>query len=747
VLSGLETCVTFQLLEEDASHYGRYQFRHALTREAIYEDMVVPRRQQLHARVADVLASRPDRASVDLAHHLLLAGRFEEAVVMCVAAADDAVRARAYQDAAALLERAAPHVKDQAERGRLLCRAGDAYWNNTQPTAAKGLLDQGISDLERAGLMIEAAEQRVLLGRCYWELQRSDLAREQYERARDVLETAGPSEALAVAYIRLSGLAAFDRSGDLGLADAVRASEVAQAAGSGMALAWSWNFIALAKVSNGQVEEGFKHMEESYQAAHEGGHNFQVGNAVYNAVWVAVHLGRGRLAEKWANRIADATATGADAWPPYLQALMALNQGRVPEALEVSRTAVQKARETAHEKMLWRTTVLLAHALAENLQAAQAVAELPPISTRVEAQDAVYDTAARVRTHLAAGDLVAALADAKSVHPAMADRGSPADAVSEATASDPAWLRAFLADMSANIGPESTPRSAAAHGRLALYEGRLEDAMRLLGLAEVTFREEGFLLDAWHVSIALGEAEARMGATDLARERLEAVASDAAAAGAGLAAKLARDMSARVGFEVQPAPLIAQAPVRAERVGTGERMVSVLFADVRGFTEMSGRSAPADMVEKIGSLQRWASQEVSRHRGLIDKFAGDAIMATFNISGQSVDHTLQALQAAIAIIDKAALAGLPVGAGIAVGPAVVGRLAESANVSVLGEVTNLAARLQAQSPAGEVTLSQEAHRRVREWLAERQIASERLELELKGFDARVVAFRVRGGGS
>ena len=64
-------------------------------------------------------------------------------------------------------------------------------------------------------------------------------------------------------------------------------------------------------------------------------------------------------------------------------------------------------------------------------------------------------------------------------------------------------------------------------------------------------------------------------------------------------------------------------------------MVSVLFADVRGFTEMSGRIAPADMLERIGSLQRWASQEVGRHHGSIDKFAGDAIMATFNISGET----------------------------------------------------------------------------------------------------------------
>jgi adenylate cyclase len=146
------------------------------------------------------------------------------------------------------------------------------------------------------------------------------------------------------------------------------------------------------------------------------------------------------------------------------------------------------------------------------------------------------------------------------------------------------------------------------------------------------------------------------------------------------------------------------------------------------------------MVDRIGSLQRWAAHEVGRHNGIVDKFAGDAVMATFNVSGQSVDHTLHALQAAIAIIDKAALIDLPIGAGVAVGPAVVGRLAESANVSVLGGVTNLAARLQAQAPAGGVVLSEEAYRRVRDWIEERGNRAERVELTLKGFDQPVAAY-------
>jgi class 3 adenylate cyclase len=117
-------------------------------------------------------------------------------------------------------------------------------------------------------------------------------------------------------------------------------------------------------------------------------------------------------------------------------------------------------------------------------------------------------------------------------------------------------------------------------------------------------------------------------------------------------------------------------------------------------------------------------------------------MATFNVSGESVHHALHAVQAAIAIIDKAALVGLPVGAGVAVGPAVVGRLAESANVSVLGDVTNLASRLQSSARAGEVALSEEAYRRVREWLDRYGHRAERVELELKGIARPVTIFKV-----
>jgi predicted ATPase/class 3 adenylate cyclase len=743
VFTALETCVTYQLLEEDQRTPGKYQFRHALTREAVYEDMILPRRQQLHARVAEVLASRPDGAAVDMAHHLLAAGRYEDAVPMCVAAADDALRARAFHDAADLLEHAAPHVRDPVERGRLLCRAGDAYWYNTEPEPARRLLEEGIASLEAAGLSVEAAGYRLLLGRCHWELLRSDLAREQFERARDLLEPEGPSEALAIAYIRLSGLAMFELHDDVALEHAKRAARIAEQAGAEMALAWSWNFMAGAEIGLGRLRQGLAYFEDSYQAALKGGHYFQIGNAVFNASWMTVHLGLGREAQKWLDRTAAGWAGRTESWPLYIQAVVLLQQGQLRRAEDLARSGLLRARDAGNAKNVWRGSLLLAQALAESLRGDEAAAELPPLSSRVEAQDTIYDSAPRIRTRLAQGDRAAALRDAKTVAPEVCDLVSPADVVAEVARQDRAWLRVFLDNIGAHGEVRASPRLAAAQGWLALYEGRFEEAIGLFTAAVAAFEDGGLWLDVWHVGRGLADAEARAGKIEGARQRLDAIAADARSAGAHLAAKLARDVAAELGLELTAAPEPSAASPDGDRVATGERMVSVLFADVRGYTEMSGSNAPAEMAERMAALQRWASQEVSRRHGRVDKFAGDSVMATFNISGESVDHTLQALQAAIAIIDKASLIDLPVGAGVAVGPAVVGRLTEAGNVSVLGEVTNLAARLQSQSAAGEVTMSEEAHRRVEAWLAERGTAVERVELQLKGFAAPVIAYRVR----
>ena len=122
-------------------------------------------------------------------------------------------------------------------------------------------------------------------------------------------------------------------------------------------------------------------------------------------------------------------------------------------------------------------------------------------------------------------------------------------------------------------------------------------------------------------------------------------------------------------------------------------------------------------------------------------------MATFNATGTRLDHARQALEAALALSGKAALLDLGVGIGIAVGPAVVGRTVAGGNVSVLGATTNLAARLQAAADVGEIVLSDEAHRRVAGWLAERGLEAAPQALELKGFDGPQPAWRLRASAA
>src|SRR4029453_17806769 len=163
-------------------------------------------------------------------------------------------------------------------------------------------------------------------------------------------------------------------------------------------------------------------------------------------------------------------------------------------------------------------------------------------------------------------------------------------------------------------------------------------------------------------------------------------------------------------------------------------LVTSMFADVRGYSALTAATPPADLADRIAALYRWAAAGVRGPHGFGDKFAGDAVMATFNATGTRLDHATQALEAALAVSGKAELLDLGLGVGIAVGPAVVGRTSAGGNVSVLGTTTNLAARLQTSAEAGEILLSDEAYRRVADWLEERGLQTVPPSLELKGVE-------------
>ncbi len=253
----------------------------------------------------------------------------------------------------------------------------------------------------------------------------------------------------------------------------------------------------------------------------------------------------------------------------------------------------------------------------------------------------------------------------------------------------------------------------------------------------------GFRLFAWRARALAAEALGRSGRREEAERELAAVATEAAAAAAALIVSSVRTAAERIGVAVpEPEPTSAPASEQPEIVRGGERLITSMFADVRGYTAMTAATPPAEMVERVTTLYRWAAAEVDRHHGFVNKFAGDAVMATFNAAGTRVDHAREALEAALALSGKAALLDLGLGIGLAVGPAVVGPAQADGDVSVLGASTNLAARLQTAAQAGEIVLSDEAHRRVEGWLAERGLNAVREDLQLKGFDGSQPTWRL-----
>src|SRR4051794_22739987 len=141
--------------------------------------------------------------------------------------------------------------------------------------------------------------------------------------------------------------------------------------------------------------------------------------------------------------------------------------------------------------------------------------------------------------------------------------------------------------------------------------------------------------------------------------------------------------------------------------------VSVLFADLRGYTSFSERSQPTDVVALLNAYFGEAVPEILAAGGTVVQFMGDALMAIFNAPVPQPDHPLRAARAALGMQRRATTlaAGHPewprFRVGVATGPALVGNVGsdEVRSFTAIGDTVNLAARLQAQAEIGRVVVS------------------------------------------
>jgi predicted ATPase/class 3 adenylate cyclase len=741
VQSALAVGVAQQLIEELAGAQAIYRWRHALTQEAIADEIVLPRRQEIHSRAADVL-SASGASALQVARHLLHAGRFSDAVPACFQAAEEAEASLAFAEALEVLEHALPHVKDPVERARLLCHMGRLLWTDGKTAAAAAVLSEGIPALVSAGEELEAARYRLVLARAIWEQSKPEEAEMEFEEARRVLEKAGPSAELSIAYMRISGLYKFNFDAERSLELAEKAVEVAEAAGADFERLWAQAWVAFALYDVGRTAEAGRTLDQAFEEAQRRDYTFITNNIVYNDAWTRLHT----MTAGVDDRLGQIVEGGPEVMTNMLGTAKSWGlraRGNLTGALAAVERADASTAGTGSEKVRWRTRVELAEVLLELGRSDEASRHLPALSERAELQDIIYDAGVQIRLRLATGRLAEAVEVAREIA-GQAERFVPYwDGIAVAAeALVSAGLLEEVETMVLAARSRQTDVGVAfldeAEGRLRLAQGNVAEAERLLTSVanEAVARE--FRLVEWRVRALL--AEARRSETDLA-----AVIAEADAANAVLIRDTARDIARRLGFEIPELQPPATDGMEPELTQAGERLVTMLFADVRGYTALSSTTAPADLAERIGTLHRWAAAEVGRHHGFVDKFAGDAVMATFNASGTRIDHAREALAAALALSGKAALLDLGVGIGIAVGPAVVGRTVAGANVSVLGPTTNLAARLQTAAEAGEIVLSEEAHRRVAPWLEERGLEAVPQTLELKGFDDPQPAFRLRRG--
>ena len=148
------------------------------------------------------------------------------------------------------------------------------------------------------------------------------------------------------------------------------------------------------------------------------------------------------------------------------------------------------------------------------------------------------------------------------------------------------------------------------------------------------------------------------------------------------------------------------------RLGGQEQEVTVVFADLSGFTTFAEGRPATEVIDMLNTY--WGAVVpvvVDREGGFIERFAGDAVLAVFNAMGDQPDHAARAIRAAIAIRDRSAEARASddwpqFRVGVNTGVVAIGNVGAGTqrSFSVIGDTTNVAARLQGLSTPGHITI-------------------------------------------
>ena len=174
-----------------------------------------------------------------------------------------------------------------------------------------------------------------------------------------------------------------------------------------------------------------------------------------------------------------------------------------------------------------------------------------------------------------------------------------------------------------------------------------------------------------------------------------------------------------------------------------KKTITVLFADIRGFTSMSEKLAPEQVVSLLNRYLSKMTEAVFKHGGTLDKYVGDEIMATYNVPLDQEDHALAAVKTAIDMQKIAKKLGkCKYGIGINTGPAVVGNIGSERRLdyTVIGDSVNLGARLCSNCEGGHIMISESTYDLVKDKVRVKSLGS----IKVKGKEQPIKVYDVLG---
>ncbi len=185
-------------------------------------------------------------------------------------------------------------------------------------------------------------------------------------------------------------------------------------------------------------------------------------------------------------------------------------------------------------------------------------------------------------------------------------------------------------------------------------------------------------------------------------------------------------------------------------VESDRRLVTVMFADISGFTAMSEKMDPEELTDIMNECFRIMEACIDAHGGTIDKFIGDCVMALFGAPKTLEDGPHRAIETALEMsvslqrfsMDKRLPVPLSFHIGINTGPVVAGMVGgdRRQDFTVMGDTVNLASRMEGAAEAGSILISENTFRLTEGYFD----FEEKSPVEVKGKEQPVKAYRVLG---